>query len=237
MQLHVCTVPASNAWLWNCSIILQDWTEGKGHIRSLVAPLLPHILPLKLFLNFMSSDTRSHASQAGLRLRWGMFSFSKLKLSWAAHAPRNYEWRDTCSPAVLATQSQQLLLEGLVLKPDTLPRRCILGSTVSLITEGFQSREPIWLRSSISTSQPLVTLSAWEFLAMWPSFWLIRLLVPVLPKQTSLDFTLPGLCPPLPWLSPRPQMSEVPFVFSSVDSASSSPRRWGSFYSALGPES
>lgn len=74
--------------------------------------------------------------------------------------------RDTCSPAVLATQSQQLLLEGLMLKPDTLPRRCILGTTVSLITGGFQFREPIQLRSSISTSQPLVILSAWESLAM-----------------------------------------------------------------------
>lgn len=163
-------------------------------MRSLVVPLLPHILPLKLFLNFTFSDTRSPASQARLRLpiySWGMFSFfSEPNLSGAAHAPRNKEWQGHLFPSSSGYTVPAAAL-GRVGPETRHPPTQVhpVGSTVSLITGGFQSREPVLLRSSISTSQPLAILSAWGFLVMWPLFgWLICLFL---------------CCPSrLPWILP-----------------------------------
>lgn len=128
----------------------------------------------------MFSDTRSHASQAGLGLPIQLRDvlFIKAQALRSCPSPRNNEWQGHLFPRSSGYSHSSCSWTGWCWNQTPSTQVHPVGSTVSLITGGFQSRESIRLRFSISTSQPLVilSLSAREFLAMRPHFgWLIWL--------------------------------------------------------------
>jgi hypothetical protein len=138
--------------------------------------------------------------RAGLTPRYGeeMPPPPKPKLSGTVHVPRNDEWHEHLFPWSSGHEVIEAALERVGAETKHPPTQVYgAGSTVSLIMLGFQSRESIRLWSALCTFQPLMTLLGMRIPSGVPVFWhpfgkLTHVSVPVLHKQTSLDFALPG---------------------------------------------